>query len=75
MTEHRIDPVEALANVRVLAAHRQMFHSMLEEAVRAACAAGVRRDDLADVLGVHRATFYRQFVTARCDSEEVGNVG
>jgi hypothetical protein len=55
------DPAEALARVRVLADHREMFQSMLEEAVAMACAAGVRRDDLAEALGVHRATFFRQF--------------
>lgn len=39
---------------------------MLVEAVRRACEVGVARARLADVLGVHRATFYRQFPIAAC---------
>jgi hypothetical protein len=66
--------VEALANVRVLASHRQMFQAMLEDAVAAACAAGVRRNDLAEALGVHRATFYRHFVSGRAGESGAGDV-
>lgn len=64
-----LEALEALARVRVLASHRRVFQQMLEEAVQEACEVGVKRDDLADALGVHRATFYRQFISGKSEED------
>lgn len=54
-----------LGEVRGLLAARALLDRALDDAVAEAVDAGVHRGELARVLGVHRATFYRQFVTGR----------
>jgi transcriptional regulator of acetoin/glycerol metabolism len=52
---------QALADVRAAFRTRRVFDRLLDDAVSAACAAGVPVTVLARSLGIHRATFYRQF--------------
>lgn len=56
---------DLLDKVRGLAAARDLLDRALDEAVADAVASGMHRGELARALGVHRATFYRQFVTGR----------
>ena len=60
---------DALGQLRSLLRGRQVFDELLAEAVRAACATGVARSTVAEVLGVHRATLYRQFLPAVSDAD------
>jgi AraC-like DNA-binding protein len=53
--------LEALADVRAALRARSVFDRLLDDAVTQACATGVSVTVLARVLGIHRATFYRQF--------------
>lgn len=52
---------ESIGQVRALVRTRSTYDELLTEAVKSACELGVPRAVLAEVLGVHRATFYRQF--------------
>jgi hypothetical protein len=53
----------ALGRVEALFSARTEFDVLLRAAVVAACSAGVPRLLLADLLGVHRSTLYRQWLT------------
>ena len=53
----------ALGRVEALFSARSEFDGLLRAAVLAACAAGVPRLLLANLLGVHRSTLYRQWLT------------
>lgn len=52
---------DALAEVRGLVRAEDALEAQLEEAVAEARAAGVSGHNLAQALGVHRATPYRRF--------------
>ena len=52
---------QSIGQVRALHEARSTYEHLLSEAVREACGLGVPRSVLADVLGIHRATFYRQY--------------
>ena len=54
----------ALGRIEALFSARNEFDSLLRAAVVAACAAGVPRLVIAELLGVHRSTLYRQWLTA-----------
>ena len=53
----------ALGRVEALFSARSEFDGLLRAAVVSACAAGVPRLLLAELLGVHRSTLYRQWLT------------
>ena len=63
-------PADALAELRAVLRCRAEFDRLLEEAVRRACVAGVPRAAIARALGVHRATFYRQFAGTVTSAEQ-----
>lgn len=56
----RDDP--AYLRIRGLVESRRIIEETLRAAVREACDAGADRMHLAHILGVHRATFYRQYL-------------
>jgi hypothetical protein len=69
------DQAEAVGLVRALIRTRAGFDVQLAEAVREASELGVPKSMLADVLGVHRATLYRQFGSVMFGTEEPGSEG
>ncbi len=60
-----VDAVEAVAlgRVEALFLARSEFDQLLRAAVVRACEAGVPRLVLAELIGVHRSTLYRQWLT------------
>lgn len=64
--------IAALARLEALWEARSRFDAMVREAVQEVCARGVHRGRVAEVLGVHRATLYRQFLTAELVEADEG---
>lgn len=62
---------DLLGQVRALHRTQATFEALLDDAVAAAVVAGVSRIVLAEVLGVHRATFYRRFGDAVRQAESL----
>lgn len=55
----------AVGEVRALLRSRAAAERLLVAALLDACDAGVPRAVLADLLGIHRATLHRQFLSGR----------
>lgn len=60
----RVEALLAIGRVQALVEARDEFDALIAQAVREACSIGVNRSVIADVLGVHRATLYRQYLSA-----------
>ena len=63
---------QALADVRAALKTRGVFDRLLDDAVTAACAAGVPITVLARSLGIHRATFTASSVPRLSEREQGG---
>lgn len=62
---------ESIGSVRALLGTRSVYDELLRESLRQACELGVPVTVLAEVLGVHRATFYRQYPGLLEDGSQV----